>query len=73
MLAPATPGRSLVWAIPISLAATDGIEFSFSSSGYLDVSVPQVRFRTLCIQVRMTWQVALTCRVAPFGDPKIKA
>ena len=31
-----------VWAIPISLAATDGIDFSFSSSGYLDVSVRQV-------------------------------
>ena len=30
-----------VWAIPISLAATDGIDFSFSSSGYLDVSVHQ--------------------------------
>ena len=28
-----------VWAIPISLAATDGIDFSFSSSSYLDVSV----------------------------------
>ena len=33
---------STVWAIPISLAATDGIDFSFSSSGYLDVSVHQV-------------------------------
>ena len=32
----------VVWAIPISLAATDGIDFSFSSSGYLDVSVHQV-------------------------------
>ena len=31
-----------VWAIPLSLAATDGIDFSFSSSGYLDVSVHQV-------------------------------
>ncbi len=31
-----------VWALPISLAATDGIDFSFSSSGYLDVSVHQV-------------------------------
>ncbi len=28
-----------VWAIPISLAATDGIDFSFYSSSYLDVSV----------------------------------
>ena len=33
---------SAVWALPISLAATDGIDFSFSSSGYLDVSVHQV-------------------------------
>ena len=33
---------SLVWALPISLAATLGIDFSFFSSGYLDVSVPRV-------------------------------
>jgi hypothetical protein len=33
----------LVWALPSSLAATGGIDVSFSSSGYLDVSVPQVR------------------------------
>ena len=32
----------LVWAVPVSLAATWGIDFSFSSSGYLDVSVPRV-------------------------------
>lgn len=38
--APTTPGRSLVWAIPISLAATDGIDVSFFSFRYLDVSVP---------------------------------
>ena len=30
------------WALPRSLAATYGIDVSFSSSGYLDVSVPQV-------------------------------
>ena len=29
----------LVWAFPVSLAATQGIEFSFSSCRYLDVSV----------------------------------
>ena len=29
----------LVWAIPVSLAATQGIDFSFSSCRYLDVSV----------------------------------
>jgi hypothetical protein len=33
---------SLVWANPLSLAATQGISFDFSSSGYLDVSVPRV-------------------------------
>ena len=32
----------LVWALPVSLAATQGIAFAFSSSGYLDVSVPRV-------------------------------
>ena len=46
--------RITVWALPLSLAATDGIDVSFSSSGYLDVSVPRVPFRTLWIHVRMT-------------------
>ena len=32
----------LVWAVPVSLAATQGIDFSFFSSRYLDVSVPWV-------------------------------
>ncbi len=31
-----------VWALPCSLAATGGIDVSFFSSGYLDVSVPRV-------------------------------
>ncbi len=31
-----------VWALPLSLATTDGITFVFSSYGYLDVSVPHV-------------------------------
>ena len=35
----------LVWAIPRSLATTDGITIVFSSSGYLDVSVHRVSFR----------------------------
>ena len=46
--------RIPVWALPRSLAATDGIDVSFSSSGYLDVSVPRVPLRTLWIHVRMT-------------------
>ena len=37
--------RITVWALSISLAATLEIDkFSFSSSGYLDVSVPRVSF-----------------------------
>ena len=46
--------RIPVWALPRSLAATDGIDISFSSSGYLDVSVPRVPFHTLWIGVWMT-------------------
>jgi hypothetical protein len=38
-----------VWAVPFSLATTGGIVYSFSSSGYLDVSVPQVPSdQTMC-------------------------
>ena len=53
---PTTPnGRNHpVWALPISLAATLGIDVSFSSSGYLDVSVHRVPFHTLWIGVWMT-------------------
>src|SRR6187431_98990 len=32
----------MVWAIALSLATTHAIDFSFFSSGYLDVSVPHV-------------------------------
>src|ERR1044072_6806280 len=41
-MASATPGRIPVWAVPLSLGATDGIDVSFFSCGYLDVSVPRV-------------------------------
>ena len=41
----------LYWAGPLSLAATKGISVDFFSSRYLDVSVPLVRFYTLCIQI----------------------
>ena len=40
------PGSAVtdpVWALPRSLATTCGIIVIFSSSGYLDVSVPRVR------------------------------
>ena len=45
--------RNPVWPLPISLAATLGIDVSFSSSGYLDVSVHRVPFLHLWIQYRM--------------------
>ena len=63
--------RTQVWALPVSLAATPGIDVSFSSSGYLDVSVHRVPFVTLCIHVTMT---ALNDRrVSPFRYPWINA
>ena len=45
--------RITVWALPRSLAATYGIDVSFSSSGYLDVSVHRVPLHTLWIGVWM--------------------
>ena len=39
-----------VWPPPLSLAATRGISFDFSSSGYLDVSLPRVPRVRLCVQ-----------------------
>ena len=52
---PTTPKQQAVsvWAGPRSLAATRGITIVFYSSGYLDVSVPRVGRRTLCIYVRL--------------------
>ena len=41
----------MVWPVPISLATTLRISFDFSSSAYLDVSVRQVPFINLCIQL----------------------
>ena len=46
--------RTLVWALSLSLAATQKIDVSFSSSGYLDVSVPRVPSVHLCIQCTVT-------------------
>ena len=42
-----------VWPLPRSLAATCGISVDFSSSGYLDVSVPRVPRVTLWIHVTL--------------------
>ena len=44
----------MVWALSLSLAATQEIDVSFSSSGYLDVSVPRVPFHALWIGAWMT-------------------
>ena len=44
---------SSVWPLPISLATTLGISFDFFSSPYLDVSVQEVPFLNLCIQLRI--------------------
>ena len=60
-----------VWAVPRSLAATEGITIVFYSCRYLDVSVPCVRFVRLCIQRTMTRHNP--GRVAPFGDLRLKA
>ena len=46
--------RIPVWALPVSLAATPGIEFSFFSSGYLDVSVHRVPSVSLWIHDTVT-------------------
>ena len=54
--------RTVVWPLPRSLAATYGIDVSFSSSGYLDVSVRRVPFHSLWIGLWMTG-------VCPAGFP----
>ena len=56
---------SLVWATPTSLAATMGIDFSFSSSGYLDVSVPRVP--SACAMYLRIGDKSSTCRVSHQG------
>ena len=57
--------RTLVWPLSISLAATLEIEFSFFSSGYLDVSVPRVPFHTLWIGV---WILEVCSSGFPHSD-----
>ena len=46
--------RTTVWPLSISLAATLEIDVSFSSSGYLDVSVHRVPSAWLCIYHAVT-------------------
>ena len=60
-----------VWPLPISLATTFGISFDFSSSGYLDVSVPRVApLPPMCSGGGRRASTAR--RVFPFGDPRVK-
>ena len=60
-----------VWALSLSLAATQEVEVSFFSCGYLDVSVPHVVLHSLWIQ---PW-IPGHCPgwVAPFGNLRIIA
>ena len=70
---PATPRvrRLAVWPPPFSLATTMGIDFSFFSSRYLDVSVPGV---PSCKTMYSSYgDSGSHCRVSPFGDPWIYA
>ena len=60
-----------VWPLPFSLATTKEIEFSFFSSGYLDVSLPRVPLMQLLIHYMMS-ELSLG-RVSPFGYPRITA
>ena len=57
--------RTPVWPLSISLAATLEIDVSFSSSGYLDVSVHRVPLHTLWIGV---WIREVFSRGFPHSD-----
>ena len=61
-VSPTTPTQKpgLVWALPRSLAATDGVSVDFLSYGYLDVSVPRVGF-----------SLEMTCKQAGFPHSDI--
>ena len=61
------------WAVPRSLAATEGISVDFCSYGYLDVSVPRVRLLSLWVQDKIPFSIARKQWVTPFGDRRIDA
>ena len=67
---PTTPGAAAetapVWALARSLATTCAIIVIFSSSGYLDVSVPRVRPP----RHYAVWRHPCR-RVSPFGHPRV--
>ena len=52
-----------VWPLPVSLAATSGISFDFSSSAYLDVSVQRVSLHIAILFTIQYWSIA------PVGSP----
>ena len=55
-----------VWALPFSLATTQGVEVSFLSSGYLDVSVPQLA--STCPMYSGTEYARITTREFPHSE-----
>ena len=57
--------RTPVWPLSLSLAATHKIDVSFSSSGYLDVSVHRVPLHTLWIGV---WMIRVLRTGFPHSD-----
>eukprot|EP00828_Plagiopyla_frontata_P024274 TRINITY_DN309_c0_g3_i1.p2 TRINITY_DN309_c0_g3~~TRINITY_DN309_c0_g3_i1.p2 ORF type:complete len:261 (+),score=-57.99 TRINITY_DN309_c0_g3_i1:418-1200(+) len=56
---------------PLSLAATQRVDFSFLSYGYLDVSIPRVHFFMLFYSHDDVQPSAI--RLVPFGHPRIYA
>ena len=58
-----------VWPLSLSLAATQKIDVSFSSSAYLDVSVQRVYLHTAIDSPHSDW--VLPSRVSPFGNLRI--
>jgi hypothetical protein len=54
--------RTRHWPGPRSLATTSGVSVDVLSSGYLDVSVPRVRFLNLWIQFRIPLRVGFPIR-----------
>ena len=60
---PTIAETTVVWAVPRSLATTRGITIVFSSSRYLDVSVPWVSL--------LTDNASSTRWVSPFGNLRI--
>ena len=57
--------RIPVWALPRSLAATNRIDVSFSSSPYLDVSVREVPHNRLWIHLELHLRVGFPIRKSP--------